>query len=208
MHILFEGMDLAGKSTLCRRLQAVLGPDWTIRHNSLLAESPIQALADTLRKAGALSEMPLGYLYHAALLAEMELFRPPAGNVIQDSTILLRSIAYHRAVGTPGMPELFEQCLASHPRFDMAFVCVCSRETRLRRLAIRRPANLGPEDTWVRDRIDLLERAEATLLDVAGKHLGAESLDTSNLEDKAASDALLVHVAGRIAAARRQSNHG
>jgi thymidylate kinase len=202
MYILVEGLDLAGKSTLSSRLCERLGPAWSIRHNALLADSPIQALADRLRKEGKLSVRVVGFLYHAALLAELEVFQRPAGNVIQDSTIVLRSLAYHTANGTDGLPGLFEAALTSHPKFDAAFVCVANRESRLARLKKRRKENLSAEDFLVRDGYGLFQRSEAILIEAARRHFGATVLDTSCLEDPAASDRLVDEVVRHLDAVR------
>lgn len=146
MYILFEGLDLAGKSTVCRRFQANAAGEWSIRSNSLVQDNPVFELANRLRKENALSAETLGNLFHVALLTDLERFSVPSSDVIQDSTIVLRSLAYHTINHTPRLPQLLEALLEHHPRFDQAFVCSASREVRLQRLAIRRKENLGPED--------------------------------------------------------------
>jgi hypothetical protein len=66
-----------------------------------------------------------------------------------------------------------------HPRFDRSFVLVADHQTRLERLAKRRPQNLGPEDLLVRDKPELFYAMERQLVDYATRHFGAVVVDTS-----------------------------
>lgn len=183
MHVLFEGLDLAGKSTLCRRFQEKAEGHWAIRSNSIIEDNEIFRVANQLRKEGSFSPETLGNLFYAALLGDLEKFSYPDANVIQDSTIVLRSLAYHTVSKTPRLPELFEELLERHPRFDYAFVCSAPREVRLQRLAIRRKQNLGPEDFLVRDEPDTFFAMESILIDHARRAFNAEIIDTGNLEN-------------------------
>lgn len=178
MQVHFEGLDLAGKSTVCRLFLQHVPGEWQVRRNALLPDNPIYQLADRLRKEGTGDES-VGWLYHAALLLDLERYEPPRGNVIQDSTILLRSLAFHRVHGTPGLADRLETLLDRHPRFDRSFVLVADHQTRLERLAKRRPQNLGPEDLLVRDKPELFYAMERQLVDYATRHFGAVVVDTS-----------------------------
>ncbi|MFO0878132.1 MAG: hypothetical protein U0840_12350 [Gemmataceae bacterium] len=182
MYVHFEGLDLAGKSTICRLFREQAGGEWAIHHNALLADNPICALADRLRREGG-GEESVGWLYHAALLFDLERFAPTTGNVLQDSTILLRSLAYHKVRGTAGLVERLETLLGRHPRFDRSFVLVADHTTRLHRLGIRRPQNLSPEDFLVRDEPARFYAMERVLVEYATSHFGATVLDTSGTLD-------------------------
>lgn len=182
MYVLIEGLDLAGKSTVCRRFAEQSRFEWRIQSNALTGNNPLYQLADRLRKEAAFKAETLGHLYYASLLADLELFCQPQDHVIQDSTVILRSLAYHTVNETPALPSLFEALLARHPKFDHAYVCSASREVRLARLKIRRKANLGPEDFLVRDDPDRFYAMEECLIDHATKAFGAKVIDTSNLE--------------------------
>lgn len=178
MRVHFEGLDLAGKSTVCRLFREHARGDWQLRRNCLVADNPIHDLADRLRKEGR-SEESVGWLYHAALLYDLEQYQPVAGDLIQDSTILLRSLAFHKVRGTPGLVDRLEALIDRHPRFDRSFVLVADHQTRLQRLAKRRPQNLGPEDFLVRDDPQRFYAMERQLVDYATRHFGAVVLDTS-----------------------------
>lgn len=178
MYIHFEGLDLAGKSTVCRLLQAAVPRHWELRRNALLLDNPVHELADRLRRE-RFAEEPVGWLYYAALLYDLEAYQRPKGDVIQDSTILLRSLAYHSVRGTPGLPERFEMLVDRHPRFDRSFVLVADHRTRLDRLNRRRKKNLGPEDFLVRDDPNMFYAMEKVLVDYATRYFRAEVIDTS-----------------------------
>jgi thymidylate kinase len=184
MYIHFEGLDLAGKSTVCRRFCAQAGGEWETRHNALNAANPVSELTDALRRNDVYGEETLGWCYYAALLADLEGYQKPEGNVLQDSTILLRSIAYHAVAGTRGLARAFETRLEAHPRFDYSFVCVADKDVRLDRLRRRRKENLGPEDFFVRDNYPKFKAMEDVLIEYAQKYFQAVIIDTSHLESE------------------------
>ena len=70
------------------------------------------------------------------------------------------------------------------PRFDHAFVCIADRETRLRRLAKRRPENLAPDDFLVRDDFAMFNRMQEQVIELVTTRLGGIVIDTSGLEDE------------------------
>ncbi len=60
MHYLhFEGLDLAGKSTVCRNLRDYTDGGWQIRGNAMCDDNEIFQLADRLRKVRRLLKMLL-----------------------------------------------------------------------------------------------------------------------------------------------------
>ena len=186
MHIHFDGLDLAGKSTLCKRFKERAGGNWEVVHNALVADNPVWELADRLRKEGCYGDQTIGWCYHAALLADREAYRPPAAeeNRLQDSTILLRSLAHHTVAGTPGLPAALTELLECHPRFDKSFVCVASTEVRCRRLSVRRKENLAAEDFIVRDDPGRFQAMEEVLVEHAVRHFDATVIDTSDMEQE------------------------
>ncbi|MBD3398555.1 hypothetical protein GF413_05795 [Candidatus Micrarchaeota archaeon] len=191
MYILFEGLDLAGKSTVCRRFAERFGEKWTIRSNSIIEHNPVFKTVNDLRKKGSLSPETLGNLFYSSLLLDLEWFEAPKTDTIQDSTIILRSLAYHTVNETPLLPDLFQSLLTRHPKFDFAFVCKASRETRLARLLIRRKENLGPEDFIVRDNYDKFMAMEECLVNHAIKTFNAHIIDTSDLEKEEGLDEVI-----------------
>lgn len=187
MRILFEGLDLAGKSTVCRRFREQAAGDWTIRRNALALGNRVHALADELRKADGLEDEALGWLYLAALRADIALLETegaPSGNILQDSTILVRSLAHHTACGRTKLVQLFRSLADSFPRFDHVFLCVADRDTRLKRLAKRRKTELSPEDFLVRDDYDRFQSMEGVVTDFVTTQLGGIVIDTSGLEQE------------------------
>lgn len=188
VRVLIEGLDLAGKSTVCRRFVAQARGTWVVRRNSLVEHNRVYALADELRRADKLADEPLGWLYLAALRADLaDLERsPPAADVnfLHDSTILVRSVAHHGARHRSDLVRQFIDLVPAMPRFDHAFVCVADRETRLRRLAKRRPENLGPDDFIVRDDFAMFTRMQDRVIELVTTHFGGGVIDTSGLESE------------------------
>ena len=197
MRIYLEGLDLAGKTTVTKRLKSKI-ENVVVRNNSLLAHNPLCSLADLHRKANTMEPTPLGWLYYSAMLLDLSTVQETAPNLVQDSTIGLRSIVYHSAIGNPDLARQFESQVSRYPRYDASFVLVSSRERRLHRLEGRTlRGNTSPEDLQVRDNPERFAAMEQHLVELAQSHFGAEVLDTSNLEEAKASDQILEHILGR-----------
>ena len=198
MFVLFEGLDLSGKSTLCRELQSILG--WELRHNSLLPRGRNTSYleADAARRSNSVSHEAAGILYLQALKKELEDFTLSPTPFIQDSTILLRSIAFHTAIGNTPLAAEFRALIPKHPRPALAFICRPSVETRLHRLRGRiSRGNDSAEDLFVRDNPELFAKMEQSIEEDA-KAFHAEFLDTSCLEDARARAALLSSLSARL----------
>lgn len=206
MFILFEGLDLSGKSTLCRELAKSLG--WELRNNSLLPKGS-NAAFDEARHAHVSnlgSDEEIGRRFLAALRHEIACFEPTPAPWIQDSTILLRSYAHHSAVGNLDLASEFAALAPAHPKPLLAFLCCVPIEVRLRRLAGRASrGNDNVEDFFVRDNPDLFLRMEQSLIDFSSRHLPLEPVDTSSLEDLDARAELISSLSHRILVARASS---
>lgn len=176
-----EGLDLAGKSTVCRKLVEKLGA--RKRHNSLAEPNPIQIRAEALQKADCLSPSTLGGVFFGSLLYDLEHFEEDGVPTVQDSSTILRSIAYHSVAGDKALAEEFRKLLPVYPRFAITCVISASREVRLKRLEGRiSRGNDMAEDYFVRDNYDLFKRMEDVLTETAVEHFGAVCIDTSTLE--------------------------
>ena len=135
-----EGMDLAGKSTATAHL--VVSTRHGLQRNSLVPNNPIYAEADRLRRNGAAPDV-LGPMYVRALdwdLNHMTSGRPR----VQDSTILLRSLAFYEVLGHDQIVDQLHAMIPRHPRFGCTIVLTASIEARLVRLAERQ--RLAPDE--------------------------------------------------------------
>lgn len=180
----FEGMDLAGKTTATQNFIKSTGSEWDIRRNSLSRENPIHLLADSLRKAEAYDAEVLGNLYVAALMADIRSFQWPDKDTIQDSTIILRSIAFHIVRGTPRIREVLLDLLPEHPKFNASFVFTASIEERVKRLQQRiaiAPHEISAEDMMVINKPEKFMAMEAALIDTSRMAFHSVIVDTSSL---------------------------
>jgi len=180
----FEGMDLAGKTTATQNFIKSTDSEWAIRRNSLSRENPIHILADSLRKAEVYDAEVLGNLYVAALMADIRSFQWPDKNTIQDSTIILRSIAFHTVRGTPRIREVLLDLLPEHPKFDSSFVFTASIEERVKRLQQRMavaPHEVSEEDMMVINKPEKFMAMEAALIDTSRMVFHSVIVDTSTL---------------------------
>lgn len=199
MFVLFEGLDLSGKSTLCRELGSALG--WPVRHNTLLPpglSAPYERAQKAHRDQSA-TIAEVGQMFHDALLDEIKRYKGDGEPCIQDSTILLRSIAYHSGLRNSDLATQFATILPLHPKPALAFLCRPSREIRLRRLEGRiSRGNETPEDFMVRDDPEAFSHMESTIESLAAEHFDMQILDTSGLEDLDARRDLVAGLVERI----------
>jgi thymidylate kinase len=207
MRIHLEGLDLAGKTTVCKELQQRL-PMAVVYHNTLVQNNHLYEVADSIRKAGKLPDEELGWFYLAALLSELDSYAPRMESRIQDSTILFRSLAFHRAAGRDALAARFEDLALRHPRFDMCFLLTCSRDVRLSRLEGRiSRKNAANDDLLIRDDPARFFRMEDILKESTRDFCGIEIIDTGILEDPAARKELVDGMVStaEAASATRQS---
>ncbi len=184
LYIHFEGMDLAGKTTATKNFIEQSGREWGIRRNSIVSDNPIYQLADSLRRADAYDAEVLGNLYVAALMGDIRTFEWPDRDTIQDSTIILRSLAFHTIRGTPRIKDILIDMLPYHPKFDASFVFTASIEERLKRLEMRtqyQPDQIAAEELLVLAKPKKFLEMEAYLVDFSKKHFHSMVIDTSTL---------------------------
>lgn len=194
-----EGLDLSGKSTVCRLLRDRMGAE--MRVNSLLPPgvNTIHVEAERLRKADAIPAAPLGGLYYAALLRDLELYDSPSGPVVQDSSLILRSIAFHSVFGDPALAEAFRALLPRHPRFGVTVALWASDDVRRLRLEGRcSRKNDNPEDFLIMRDPDGFHRMQDVLFETAEREFGATVVDTSSLERDGEKDRVVTLLASMI----------
>ena len=186
-YIHIDGMDLAGKTTATQNIVKITDGEWTWRRNSLSGENPMYQLADSLRLGkiqNSYDAETLGNLYVAALMGDIRNFTWPDRNTVQDSTIILRSLAYHNVRGTPRISEVLLDLLPEHPKFDASFILTASIEERIKRLQKRReqaPQEVGDEDLIVINKPERFLAMEACLIDISKKAFHSVIIDTTTL---------------------------
>ncbi|HTE57325.1 MAG TPA: hypothetical protein VK694_01160 [Verrucomicrobiae bacterium] len=177
-----EGMDLAGKTTVAASFARESSP-WEVRRNALGPNNAIYHFADSLRRREAFDPEVLGVMYAAAILGDIRAFNKPEVNTIQESTILLRSLAIHRVRGTTGLMKLLESYLPLHPQFDASFVFTASVESRKARLnaRLREAPWSSTEDLLILTDPDLFMAMEHELITLSREWFNSTVIDTSNL---------------------------
>lgn len=182
-----EGLDLAGKSTTCRLLRDNLNCE--MRNNFITLENYIFERANELMFEATLGAGTLGGVYYGALLYDLKNYRIPENFVVQDSTIILRSIAYHTVFGDNALASECRKLLDQHPRFGKSVVLWASDEVRLKRLEGRCSRhNDNPDDFLIVKNPDAFHRMQDVLIDVCQKEFNAEIIDTSFLENEGEKD--------------------
>ena len=182
-----EGLDLAGKSTICRFIRDNYA--FQLRNNILVSGNPLIQETDYLRKNGLLDDDSLGKRYYDALLYDLECFDATQDHIVQDSTIIVRSIAFHSVLGNPELAKSFRKLLPRHPLFTRSVVLVASDEVRLKRLAGRcSRKNDSPEDHLIKKNPAVFHQMENIIIDLVVNHFGGTVIDSSNMEQEGEKD--------------------
>lgn len=193
-YVHFEGLDLAGKSTLSKKFRAATGGEWNVQRNRINSVNHIQPLADKIRIEELYDDEVIGTLYYAALLGDIRTFAWPEMPTIQDSTIVLRSFAFHSVARTPRLPSLFKDILDEHPKFDMSVLLTASIDKRKERLKIRmveHPEVVSKDDTMILSDPNRFLDMEAFIIENAKRVFGSTVVDTTNMtEDQVLNIAL------------------
>lgn len=183
--ILVEGLDLAGKSTLIKRLQShyqKAGWKVTVSHGDLCPENPVAKVTrDMMRWDPDFTPAEGGPLFLASHLWDLRNFRRPTAENevhIQDSCAL-RSLAFEKVVGRPHFVDLFQDVVNRLPRFDAAFVLTASLSTRRRRYQTRELNDLHDQFMF-KDPVSF-SRIDSELLHLAVKHTGARLVETDEM---------------------------
>jgi len=188
--ILIEGLDLAGKSTLVRNLQAELtrrGVPVRVSRNALCPENPIAALADQVRRDPHAGLVETGSLFLAAHLWDARRFTPPPdGTVHLQDSCWLRTLAYHTWKGTPAIPDQLSGAAGCFPRFDVVVFLTAEIGERRRRLAQRerdQPGSNDANDHLVQSDPQGYSRLEQLLWQLTHVYTKATRVETTGIPD-------------------------
>lgn len=190
--VLLEGVDLSGKSSVIKHL-VNKNRDWSHQHYSITGSNRILDVAREIDKDG--SEW-IGHLYAKALEDDISRFEWPKSNTIQDSTILLRSLAYHAAARYNQVVHELENLALKHPKFSCSYVFTASLEVRKERLKERIRSGtkrVTANDLKVIRDPEFFMRMEHALVDYAQALFGAVVIDTSSMTVEEVSNSIVLH---------------
>lgn len=193
-YILIEGLDLAGKTSICKELMGALEGRLDYRRNKLSAGNMLFDIADRFRFTRGLDAESLGHLYLAAAALDLKLYEKPRRLAVQDSTIALRSFAFYSARGMDLLASSFQRLLDRYPEFDLSIVLTANIAVRRERLELRRlatPDEIADDDELVNREPDTFRRMEDALIEEAAARFNAVLLDTSELTLEQAVAAVL-----------------
>lgn len=200
-----EGLDLAGKSTMCRMIRDHLKAEY--RHCSLLPDNQIYNFASALHVAQKVKTETAGGIFLGSVMRDLERYTPPDHFVIQDSTSVLRSIAYHSVIGDLGLADAFRELLPLYPRFGASFILWSNLDVRLERLKGRISRHHDtPEDYFIRDSPDKFNKMQDIIIETAKEYFDAEVVDTSNMEQDGEKERLVRYLVSKLPSTERSSN--
>jgi len=138
----------------------------------------------------------IGHLYVKALEQDLSLFKWPEMNTIQDSTILLRSLAYHAAARYSKVVHDLELLALRHPKFTVSYVFTASIEVRKERLKERMQSGskrVTANDLKVLRDPEFFSRMEHAMVDYAQALFGAVVIDTSSMTVEEVANSISLH---------------
>ena len=182
LHI--EGMDLAGKSTTSEIFAQISEIEWIVRDKRLTQDNPIYDFALGLSKKEGVSSETLGYMYLAALIQDIKFFKLDS-NIIQDSTILLRSLNYYKSVYLNNeLVQAFSKLIQQHPTPNKSFYLtadICSRRQRLAQRIKIAPEKLTSMDLLIQNDPNKFIHIDESLQELSVKIFNSEVIDTSKM---------------------------
>lgn len=187
--VLVEGLDLAGKTTLCeglvQKLKAI-GLVVVLSKNNLLGQNAVGTRAKEYALGTPVTNLETGALFLASHFYDTALFKmPPEGTVhLQDSS-WLRTVSHHSMHRTPVIPELAEALFDAHPKFGTVIYLTADIEVRKRRVlerGARCPGTNTPGDYMSHIDPNFVIRHDRKLLDITRRfYPGVCVIDTSSM---------------------------
>ncbi len=188
-----EGMDLSGKSSVAKAIQERSNLDWQINNNRLLDVNEVYDFINSTYELSLFDDEVYGYLYFVALMVDLKKFEQNT-NVIQDSTLLLRSINYHTKHGNTKLVELFEDLINIHPVPTQSFYLTASVDARRKRLEERLrndPNKVSNNDLLVLNDPDRFMEMDYDLMTLSQKYFNSTVIDTSNMTIEEVADYII-----------------
>lgn len=177
-----DGLDLAGKTSTIRFLKNQFTGDTVVNHISYLGtrkSNPKLKDAEILHESNATSKDKIKGFFDA-LSHESSLYNHPECNVIQDSSILMRTMAHQGSNSYAG--ELFSTIVPSLPKFDLFVILTADLDSRIQRLEKRKQEltqEITVDDSLILTNPDLFFAKENQLIKYSKLWFDPLILDTS-----------------------------
>jgi thymidylate kinase len=185
LHI--EGMDLAGKSTTAEKFVQASTLKWTINDKRLTQVNPIYDFAWGIGKKKICDSDTLGYLYLADLMEDLKAFQIN-GNIVQDSTLLLRSLNHYKTVGNnEKLVQAFTALVPKHPMPDKSFYITANidvRRSRLEKRISQMPGKLTANDMLIKNNPVEFIKIDESLKELSVKYFNSKVIDTSYMTEQ------------------------
>lgn len=179
-----EGMDLAGKSTISKIFSETSNNKWVINDKKLTNSNKIYDFA--LKNFKNYDSETLGFLYLASLLEDIKTFKLNK-NIIQDSTLLLKSLNYYKLVDKNiFLEERFMDIAKIHPLPNKSFYLTCSMEVRTDRLQKRirdKSKEITKIDRMIIDEPKKFIDMENSLRDLSIQIFNSKVIDSSEMNE-------------------------
>ncbi len=204
-YVLFEGLDLSGKTTAARQFIDESNQPWDLREKTLSDSNPIASRAKQHKNDGNICDEAMGWWHYAAFrndLDQLDRIGGPVVPTVQESLSVVRSIAFHAVLGDSDLADQFRKTL---PRvkgvFTEAFMLTAAIEVREERLAKRivdHPGSVSFLDMLVREEPAKFLEMERHAVDAVFEiHPDATMIDSGELSISSITTLCLSRVLGQ-----------
>ena len=184
LHI--EGMDLAGKSTVSNKIADKSVLEWVINDKKLNQSNPLYDFALEQGEKNIYNSDIMGYLYLVALMEDLRTFKHET-NIIQDSTLLLRSLNYYKTLGkNDDLVRAFASLVSKHPKPNKSFYLTADINTRRNRLENRilsTPKKITTIDMLIKNDPKKFIWLDKSLMDLSVNYFNSYIIDTSKMSE-------------------------
>lgn len=184
LHI--EGMDLSGKSTAAKNFANTSEIYWKINDKRLTESNLIYDFAWDLGKKDGHNSVILGHLYLISLMEDLKNFRLKT-SVIQDSTLLLRSLNYYKTVKVNDeLSQAFAKLIPEHPVPNKSFYLTAnidSRRQRLEKIIKKMPKKLTSMDMMIIKDPCRFMQIDESLKNLSLEIFNSQIIDTSKMSE-------------------------
>jgi thymidylate kinase len=189
-----DGLDLAGKTSTIRLLKSQLDGETRVNHISYLGtrkSNPKLKEAEILHEGSGTSKDKIKGFFEA-LSYESGVYNHPECNVIQDSSILMRTMAHQGS--NSYAEELFSTIVPNLPKFDRFVILTANLDSRIQRLEKRKQEStqeITVDDSLILTNPDLFFSKENQLIKYSKLWFDPLILDTSNQTIEEITDTIL-----------------
>ena len=186
IHLLLEGLDFSGKTSAANNYAKNSSTIYQVNYSKLTEQNPFHDFATEMAKKGIYNSAVTGKLYLAGIIHDILSYKDDETQIIQDSTVATKSLAYHIVRETPYVIEELHDLLEKYPKPKYSYYLYADISTRIERMHKRMkedPYSVTPTDLVLIKDPKMFEKQEEILREISMNHFNSRFLDTTNMSE-------------------------